>query len=145
MTTSIPMSQPSATEQDTHHAAYQRIYKFMFAAALAGVGVLMWHLLWPVTLGFLLGAAVSLINFYWLKQTIFNFTTSMGRAPNSPLTSRVVLRFLLRYILIALGAYAIFKVSQEALYGFLAGLSLVVAGVFCEAVYELLLPREREN
>ena len=57
--------------------------------------------------------------------------------PNRPPSGRVVRRFLLRYFLIAVGAYVIFKSSATVVYGFFAGLSLPVVGVFCEAVYEL--------
>ena len=48
----------------------------------------------------------------------------------------VVLRFLLRYVLMALGAYVIFTVSPASLYGLLAGLFLPVAAIVCEAAYE---------
>jgi len=49
----------------------------------------------------------------------------------------VVLRFLLRYFLMAVGAYVIFSVSPASLYGLFAGLFLPVAGIACEAAYEL--------
>jgi len=48
-----------------------------------------------------------------------------------------VLRFLLRYFLIALGAYAIFKISRNGLYGLLVGLFLPVGAILMEAGYEL--------
>jgi hypothetical protein len=48
-----------------------------------------------------------------------------------------VLRFLLRYLLMGLSAYAIFTVSRASLYGLLAGLFLPVAGIACEAAYEV--------
>jgi len=37
----------------------------------------------------------------------------------------------------ALGGYIILSVTPASLYGFLAGLSLVVAGIACEAAYEI--------
>jgi len=49
----------------------------------------------------------------------------------------VVLRFLLRYVLMALGAYVIFAVSRASLYGLLAGMFLPVAAIAGEAAYEL--------
>jgi hypothetical protein len=49
----------------------------------------------------------------------------------------IVFRFLLRYFLMALGAYVILTVSPASLNGLLAGLFLPVAAIGCEAVYEL--------
>ena len=48
------------------------------------------------------------------------------------------MRFLLRYVLMALGAYVIFTVSPASLYGLFAGLFLPVAAIACEAAYETL-------
>ncbi len=48
----------------------------------------------------------------------------------------VVLRFLLRYVLMAVAAYVIFSVSPASLYGLFAGLFLPVAAIACEAAYE---------
>ncbi len=47
-----------------------------------------------------------------------------------------MVRFLLRYFLMALGAYAIFTVSRASLFGLFAGLFLPVAAIVCEAAFE---------
>jgi hypothetical protein len=49
----------------------------------------------------------------------------------------IVARFLLRYVLMGLAAYAILSVSPASLYGLLAGLFLPVAAIACEAGYEV--------
>jgi hypothetical protein len=49
----------------------------------------------------------------------------------------VLLRFVLRYVLIAAAAYAIFKSSDMSLYGLCAGLSLPVGAVLIEAAYAM--------
>ena len=51
--------------------------------------------------------------------------------------SGIVFRFLVRYVLMAVGAYVILTVSPASLNGLLAGLFLPVAAIACEAVYEL--------
>ena len=48
----------------------------------------------------------------------------------------VVLRFLLRYVLVGIVAYAIFKSSSQAFWGFLFALGLPVAAILGEAAYE---------
>jgi len=78
-----------------------------------------------------------LLNFRWLEKTVYGLSEIILKNPNHPPSGRVVRRFLLRYFLIAVGAYVIFKSSAGVVYGFFAGLSLPVVGVFCEAVYEL--------
>ena len=57
----------------------------------------------------------------------------------------MVLRFLLRYVLMALGAYVIFTVSPASLYGLFAGLFLPVAAIACEATYEGLDGASQRN
>jgi len=59
--------------------------------------------------------------------------TEAGRPQSS---KGVVLRFLLRYVLMGLAAYAIFSVSPASLYGLFVGLFLPVAAIACEAAYE---------
>jgi hypothetical protein len=49
---------------------------------------------------------------------------------------RIVFRFLLRYGLVAIAAYAIFKGSLLAFHGFLWGLCLPVAAMMIEAAFE---------
>jgi hypothetical protein len=49
----------------------------------------------------------------------------------------IVARFVLRYFLMGLAAYAILTVSPASLYGLLAGLFLPVGAIACEAGYEV--------
>ncbi len=120
-----------------------RIRRFM-----AGIGVIatvvVWIAFgWKVGVGLALGCAIAWVNFYWLKQAVSALAdrvTSSGRRQSS---SGVVARFLLRYALIALGAYAIFRVSRDSLYGLLGGLFLTVAAILCEAVYEVAVALRR--
>jgi len=55
----------------------------------------------------------------------------------------IVFRFLVRYFLMAVAAYAIFSVSPASLYGLFAGLFLPVGGIACEAAYELYMALAR--
>jgi hypothetical protein len=56
----------------------------------------------------------------------------------------IVIRAVLRYASIALGAYVIFKVSLPALYGFLAGVCLTIAAVCLEAILEIYMGLRRK-
>ncbi len=122
---------------DFYSGAYVRIVRFMVALGLpAAVAILVGFGL-AVGAGFIVGCAIAFVNFHWLKRVISALadrTTASGERQSS---SGVVLRFLLRYFLIALAAYAIFKISRESLYGLLAGLFLPVGAILMEAGYEL--------
>jgi hypothetical protein len=88
-------------------------------------------------LGFAVGCAIAYLNFYWLKRVIGGFVDRAAGATTSESGDGIVSRFLLRYVLMALGAYAILTVSPASLKGLLAGLFLPVAAIACEAAYEL--------
>ena len=87
--------------------------------------------------GFAFGCAIAYVNFHWLKRVIAGFVDRATGAATSQSGQGIVFRFLLRYVLMALGAYVILTVSPASLNGLLAGLFLPVAAIGCEAVYEL--------
>ena len=106
---------------------------------------------WQVGLGVLAGSAIAYANFYWLEevvQALADRVTASATALAGPERTAtgapaaresgggMVARFLLRYALIALGAYVIFKLSLASLYGLLGGLFLTVGAIMCEGVYE---------
>jgi hypothetical protein len=95
-----------------------------------------WRYGWRVALGFVCGCAVAYLNFHWLKRVVTALADRATESPESQSSSGVVLRFLLRYVLMALGAYVIFTVSPASLYGLFAGLFLPVVAIACEAAYE---------
>ena len=120
-----------------YSGAYGRIVRFMLAlgvvatvAVLARFGVI-------IAAGFVVGCAIAFVNFYWLKRMVSALADRATASGERQSSKGVVLRFLLRYFLIALGAYAIFKISRDGLYGLLAGLFLPVGAILMEAVYEL--------
>ncbi len=87
--------------------------------------------------GFAFGCVIAYVNFHWLKRVIAGFADRATGAATSQSGQGIVFRFLLRYVLMALGAYVILTVSPASLNGLLAGLLLPVAAIGCEAVYEL--------
>ena len=96
-----------------------------------------WRYGWRVALGFACGSAVAYLNFHWLKKVVTALADRATASAESQSSSGMVLRFLLRYVLMALGAYVIFTVSRASLYGLFAGLFLPVGAIACEAAYEL--------
>lgn len=102
---------------------------------------------WRVGVGFAVGAAVSFLNFYWLKKVVAGVAAAAAHTGTAVSSRRVVQRFLLRYFLMAVAAFVILTVSRDSLYGFFAGLFLPVGAMLCEAGYEIyfVLMRKTES
>jgi hypothetical protein len=127
---------PAASEA-FYAGAVTRIPRFMIVLAVFfTVGALI-RFGWRIALGFACGCAIAYLNFHWLERVVNALADRVTEAGQAQSAAGVVARFLLRYLLMALAAYAIFSVSPASLYGLFAGLFLPVAGIACEAVYEI--------
>jgi hypothetical protein len=116
--------------------ALRRMYRWMAACALAvTAGVWIWKGAWHAG-GFAAGAALSILNFHWLKAAVDGLAAAAQQRPGG---NRGVLaaKWLLRYALIIAAAYVILRSSVVSLGAFLAGLFVFVAGVLAEMIYEL--------
>jgi len=116
----------------------RRIQKFIPLASCAIALVLFWKGTRGLVLGFVLGAIVAWINFRWLKSTVAALADAVTASGNPASRPAVVLRFITRFALIALGAYVIFTSYPVAFHGFLGGLFVPVLAIFMEAAYVVL-------
>jgi hypothetical protein len=128
---------PTAESDQFYESALERLQRMMIVIGAAAVATGWAYFGWRIAIGVALGSAIAYLNFHWLKKVVAglaDLTISSG----TPASSRgIVHRFLLRYFLMALIAFAILTVSRQSLYGLFAGLFLPVAAMFCEAGYEL--------
>ena len=135
-----PQAEPTPQQSAAEHfysGALDRIRRFMAGLAPLLICVIWWRFgLFPAV-GFAFGCAISYINFYWLKRVISGFVDRATGATTTQSGQGIVSRFLLRYVLMAVGAYVILTVSPASLNGLLAGLFLPVAAIACEAAYEV--------
>lgn len=138
MTSSADSEQPPQEVNDQFFtAAYERIVRLMFLL-LSGLVVLFWvSLTLGFALGFLAGGLIAILNFISLKKLVIAFADRVIASEGTLRSSGLVLRFVLRYGLVAVAAYAIFKSSAMSAYGLLAGLGLPVPAIMIEAGYEL--------
>jgi hypothetical protein len=136
-----PPDFPVAIDPATHFysAALPRIRRFMLAVAIVAVPLCAAFFGARPALGLATGCVISGLNFYWLKRVVYGFAARVAATETPQSSSGLVFRFFVRYLLMALGAYAIFRLSPASVYGLLAGLFLPVAGIACEAVYELYM------
>jgi small-conductance mechanosensitive channel len=137
MTSAANSQQPQEAQEQFFTAAYERIVGLMFLL-LAGLVILFWvSLTLGFALGFLAGGVIAILNFISLKKLVIAFADRVIASKGTLRSSGLVLRFVLRYGLVAVAAYAIFKSSAMSAYGLLAGLGLPVPAIMIEAGYEL--------
>jgi hypothetical protein len=134
---SDPIPEHSLASERFYAGALGRIGRFMTALAPVLIVAAWLKFGWRCAIGLALGCTIAYINFYWLKRVISGFVDRAADATTSQSADGIVSRFLLRYVLMAGGAYVILTVSPASLNGLLAGLFLPVAAIACEAVYEL--------
>lgn len=91
---------------------------------------------WRLAAGFACGSAIGFLNFHWLKRVVTALVDKVAESGRAQSSAGVIIRFLLRYLLMALAAYVILSVSPASLNGLFAGLFVPVVAIICEALYE---------
>jgi hypothetical protein len=114
---------------------FRRIFVSMVGLLIAATPLLWLRYGRGMALSFMLGGVISLINFYWLKRVLAAMVEAVAVHGKRRSAAGILLRFVLRYVLIGVAAYAIFKSSAMSMYGLCAGLSLPVGAVLIEAAY----------
>jgi hypothetical protein len=139
-------SEPTAQQvagESFYSGALDRIRRFMFVIGPLAVALALWKFGILCGIALALGCGIAFVNFYWLKRAISGFADRAAGAATSQSGSGIVARFLLRYILIGIAAYAVLTLSPASLNGLLAGLFLPVAAIACEAAYEVYVALTR--
>lgn len=129
----------AAVAEHFYSGALSRIRVFMAALAPLLVAAVWLRFGLRPALGFAFGSTIAGINFHWLKRVIAGFADRATGVDTPQSGQGIVFRFLLRYVLMAFGAYVILTVSPASLNGLLAGLFLPVAAIACEAFYEVYI------
>jgi len=138
------MSSPPSAEALSGGAALEAIYeralprmlRTMLVASVLLLFPIFWFYSWPGAIGVAIGSAVSYINFRVLARGVESLADRIVNRGSQEKGRKIVLRFLVRYALVAVVAYAIFRGSAFAFRGFLWGLCLPVAALMVEAGVE---------
>lgn len=137
------LSRQQAAGERFYSRALDRIRWFMLGIGLVAVAVAFWWFGLRFGIGLALGCVIAFVSFFWLKRAVGGFVDRAAGAPTSQSGSGIVARFVLRYVLMAIAAYAVLTVSPASLSGFLAGLFLPVAAILCEATYDVYVALSR--
>ncbi|MDQ2900605.1 MAG: ATP synthase subunit I [Acidobacteriota bacterium] len=115
--------------------AIERLGRWILLLAVLGGVAAEWRGGWRWSLGFLLGAAASYWNFRAIKKIVDRL------APGTKPPGRGIMRVLLRFLALALGAFAILRYSEISVRAALIGLFVSAAAVILEIVFELVSPK----
>ena len=130
------MPESGASSDDFYTRALDRVRRFMLVFGLAGVTTAFAFFGWRIGIGFVLGGAIAYANFHWLEKIVGGLGDLAAQQGGASTGRRVFRRFMLRFALMAIMAFAILSVSRESLYGLFAGLFLPAAAMLCEAGVE---------
>jgi hypothetical protein len=147
------MSAASPPQPDDPHAlarsdvfysgAIGRIKRLIWILGLLFVPLVWFRFGALAAAGFVLGGALSYLNFYWLAGAAHGLADRIVDTQSSEKGGVVVARFLLRYLAIGVVVYVTFIGWFGAFYGLLMGLCLPVAGLLGEAACELYVAFRR--
>jgi hypothetical protein len=129
-----------AADESFYTAAERRIeYLTIAIGAVATIGsAIIWG--WRVSAGIASGAILSWINYRWLKQgvsTLARLSTAEAGTEKARVPPSVYLKFLGRYALLIVAAYAILRGFKLPAASLLAGLFAVIAAVLVELIGQL--------
>jgi len=131
--------------EEFYSGSLERIRKFMIVLGplLALLSLLRFGRF--AALGSLLGCVIAYLNFHWLKSGVAGLADRVTNSGKRQSGKGIIARFLLRYALLGLAAYAILTSFPASLTGLFAGLFLPVAAIVCEAVYEMYVALTRQE
>jgi ATP synthase I chain len=142
-----PVSEPPVDPQEEsfYAAALSRILRTLLITTLLLTPLIILRFGVIAAAGFAAGGFVSWLNFRSLVSGAQGLAERIVNQHSSERGSVVISRFLLRYVLVGVIAYGIFKGSPVAFRGFLWGLTVPVAGMLVEAGYEAFIAFRRSN
>jgi hypothetical protein len=128
------------TDDALHPAGARRIEYGTLALGAAGalVAGIVWG--WQQSGALGLGAALSWLNFRWLKQGVLALSSAATARPGvapARVHKSVYVKFFARYALLLAALYVILAGLHWPVMPFLCGLFAVVAAVLMEMIYEL--------
>ena len=139
-------------QDDAFYAASERRIEYLTIAIGAArhdrVTAIIWN--WRVGAGIASGALLSWINYRWLKQgvsTLARLSTAQAGTEKARVPPSVYLKFLGRYALLIVAAYAILRGFKLPAASLLAGFFAVIAAVLVELIGQLFRsgPEPRED
>jgi hypothetical protein len=121
-------------ELDYERAAWRIGRNLAVFAAAGTVAAFAWRG-WSWGAGFFLGSLLSWLNYHWLRRLV----ESLGGEKRPRARG---MRIALRYLLLAVAAYGIVRFSRISPVAVIAGVFVLTAAVFAEAIFEIVYARK---
>jgi len=141
----VAWAEVSPREMADYAAKMRRVEWMIGGVGLVFAAAVVYPLGWILAAGVLLGTVLGWINFRWLASSVNAIGERIVEGRSRERGAAVVARGVGRIFLIALVAYVIFTCSLRGLVGFLAGLTMPVVAIMCEAVYEFVASNRRSS
>lgn len=129
-------TEDSAPTDDLYACTIERIQRIMIGISIAALVTAEIYFGWRIAVGVAVGSIIGYLNFHWLRAVVAGLSDLAAQSGNPVSPRGIVMRFLVRYFLMALLGFVILTFSRKGLYGFFAGLLVTVAALLCEAAYE---------
>ena len=113
--------------------AEARMPRWMMRCSFLALTVILLYGLYRIALSFALGAALGILNYYWLHEAV----EALVKAGQSRIPRSVMAQFLIRYPIAFGFVLVVFKTGWLPPMAILAGLFVPVAGVLIEAIIQL--------
>ena len=129
------------TADDAFYAAAERRIEYL-ALAIGVAGTVITWLVWgtKAAAGFASGAVLSWINYRWMKQgvgALARLSVAQTGSQRAQVPASVYLKFIGRYALLIVVAYAILRGFKPPAASLLAGFFTILAAVLVEMVGQL--------
>jgi ATP synthase I chain len=126
---------------DAFYAAAERRIEYL-ALGIGVAGTVITRFVWggKVAAGFASGAVLSWINYRWMKQavgTLARLSAAQVGSQRAQVPASVYLKFVGRYALLIVAAYAILRSFKPPAASLLAGFFTIIAAVLLEMVGQL--------
>ncbi len=98
-----------------------------------GISIGLFLMEFRFALGLLIGGALTLLNYFWLKRSLtkmFEMIVSTGQKPFFPVTN-----YVLRYLAFGVLIYFIYKTDIASVTAVLIGLCSLATAVFLEGIF----------
>ncbi len=135
------MSEFPQAEHDLLVRAERRLGWFILGLTPVGAMVAVWNWSAGVGLAFAFGGGLAYLNYRWIVALV----DSLVRAQQVRPTKRTYLKLFVPVVLLALFLYVTFSRSLLSLAGVVGGLLLLVAAVFLEAIYQVVLAVRKQE
>ena len=139
------IEEPTIKQLTIYERIIPRVLRNLLVVSVLLVGPAFWFYGWAGSIGFAFGAAVSYVNLRSLTRGVEGLGDRIVNRNSRERGGLIILRFVVRYGLVASAAYAIFKSSRTAFRGFLWGLCVPVAALMAEAAWEGYTAFRRES